>query len=238
MRPKKAPLPASLPEADEAQVNGLFKKRGLISKYAQEQVSDHDIAKLKPRTWLNDELINFYGAMILGRSEGSKENPATVNGVHSAGKPLNVHYFSSFFWTKLTTLGYEKARLFRWTKKTDIFAKDMVLIPVNHNNSHWTAGAINFRKKRIESYDSMNMATSLVCKVSDVILDLLVERYLITMVQQLRAYVELEHQNKKNKPFDWTGWEDYTLKVCISSIAKEYTVLPRLAGNSTAGEQL
>jgi hypothetical protein len=39
----------------------------------------------------------------------------------------------------------------------DLFTKDIVLIPVNHNNMHWTAAAINFRKKRIESYDSMHM---------------------------------------------------------------------------------
>lgn len=41
----------------------------------------------------------------------------------------------------------------------------MVLIPVNHNNMHWTAAAINFRRKRIESYDSMNMNRQLVFKV-------------------------------------------------------------------------
>jgi Ulp1 family protease len=78
---------------------------------------DTDIARLQPCQWLNDEIINFYGAMILGRSEGSKENPA-INGVaHGRRKPLNVHYFSTFFWSKLWNEGYEKARLAKWTKK-------------------------------------------------------------------------------------------------------------------------
>jgi sentrin-specific protease 1 len=27
--------------------------------------------------------------------------------------------------------------------------------------------------------------------------------------QLLREYVDLEHINKKSKPFDWTGWVDY-----------------------------
>jgi len=27
--------------------------------------------------------------------------------------------------------------------------------------------------------------------------------------QLLREYVDLEHLNKKSKPFDWTGWVDY-----------------------------
>lgn len=49
--------------------------------------------------------------------------------------------------------------------KIDIFSKDVILIPVNHNNAHWTAAAINFRKKRIESYDSMGMERGQVFKV-------------------------------------------------------------------------
>lgn len=47
----------------------------------------------------------------------------------------------------------------------DIFAKDIVLIPINHNNTHWTAAAINFRRKRIESYDSMGMPRRAVFEV-------------------------------------------------------------------------
>jgi len=47
----------------------------------------------------------------------------------------------------------------------DLFQKDIILVPINHNNSHWTAAAINFRRKRIESYDSMNMDRRDVYKV-------------------------------------------------------------------------
>jgi Ulp1 family protease len=47
----------------------------------------------------------------------------------------------------------------------DLFSKDVVLIPVNHNNAHWTAAVINFRHKRIESYDSMGMDRGIVFKV-------------------------------------------------------------------------
>jgi sentrin-specific protease 1 len=91
----------------------------VISKFAREQVSDQDISRLHPGQWLNDEIINFYGAMILGRSEGSKENPAPqANGKKLPKKILlNVYYLSSFFWSKLSTDGYEKGRLAKWTKK-------------------------------------------------------------------------------------------------------------------------
>jgi sentrin-specific protease 1 len=178
MRPP--PLPSQLPPEDEAKVTELLNKRGVISKYAREQVSDADIKRLRPLQWLNDEVINFYGAMILGRSDGSKENPPTKD---KRKRPLDVHYFSTFFWTKLEQEGYEKGRLAKWTKKVgyllcseaalnnifpqiDIFSKDVILIPVNHQNVHWTAAAINFRQKRIESYDSMHDERPKVFKVS------------------------------------------------------------------------
>lgn len=90
----------------------------MVSKFAREQVTDKDISRLKPSQWLNDEIINFYGSMILARSDGCKENPGTDRaGGGSRTKPLNVHYFSTFFWTKLKEEGYEKARLAKWTKK-------------------------------------------------------------------------------------------------------------------------
>ena len=49
--------------------------------------------------------------------------------------------------------------------KFDIFAKDIILIPINHSNAHWTAAAINFRRRRIELYDSMNLDRQVVFDV-------------------------------------------------------------------------
>ncbi|KAJ7042455.1 cysteine proteinase [Mycena alexandri] len=164
MRPP--PLPTSLPPDAEAAVTTLLKKPGIIAKYAREQVVDQDIARLRPLKWLNDE--------------ASKQK-----------KPLNIHYFSTFFWTKLEKEGYQKGRLGKWTKKIDIFSKDTILIPVNHDNIHWTGAAINFRQKRIESFDSMHDDRPHVFKL-------------------LRQYLDLEHRDKKKTPFDFTGWEDYT----------------------------
>lgn len=117
------PLPSCLPPAEDANVSALLLQHGVISKFAREQVSDQDIARLLPGQWLNDEVINFYGAMILARSEGRKENP----GAQRIGKAtkkvtfLDAHYFSSFFWSKLTQEGYEKGRLAKWTKKVCVY---------------------------------------------------------------------------------------------------------------------
>ncbi|KAG1757869.1 cysteine proteinase [Suillus lakei] len=180
LRPK---LPKVLPPDADTQVNALLCKKGVISKVARESVNDRDLSRLLPSQWLNDEIMNFYGAMILTRSESNRDPTAKR-------KMLDVHYFSTFFWSKLKNEGYEQGRLAKWTKKIDIFSKDIILIPVNHNNSHWTGAAINFRRKRIESYDSMNLDRHQVFKT-------------------LQSYIDSEHRNKRKKPFDFTGWQNH-----------------------------
>lgn len=182
-------LPTALPPDDDEDVDVLLSKRGVISKIAREQVTDSDLVRLRPNKWLNDEIINFYGQLIMARAEDCKENSMS----NGRKRSLKVHYFNTFFWSKLESEGYERARLAKWTKKIDIFSKDVVLIPVNHSNSHWTAAAINFRRKRIESYDSMGITRENVFKL-------------------LRSYLDSEHRNKKKKPFDFTGWENYVLE--------------------------
>lgn len=141
------PLPESLPPAEDAEVAQLLSKRGLISKIAREQVTDKDIARLRPHQWLNDEIINFYGQMILTRSEeaakalgqskavnGVSINGA-VNGLKKGGasapkdRVLDIHYFSTFFWSKLIGEGYEKARLAKWTKKVGITCHHLICTP-------------------------------------------------------------------------------------------------------------
>lgn len=141
LRPKKAPLPPLLPPEDESYVEAILTKHGTVSRAGREQVADKDVARLRPRQWLNDEIVNFYGQLILSRSESQKENskstPAAhhinglVNGIKGKGKAetaekksLNVHYFNSFFWPKLTGEGYEKGRLANWTKKVSTSASN------------------------------------------------------------------------------------------------------------------
>ena len=61
-----------------------------------------DIHTLRPGEWLNDEVINFYGNLILARSKESTTLP-------------KIHVFSTFFYKTLSEQGYDKVR--RWTKK-------------------------------------------------------------------------------------------------------------------------
>ncbi|KAJ3199393.1 SUMO1 sentrin specific peptidase 1 [Entophlyctis luteolus] len=91
-----------------------------------------DIRTLSPGTWLNDEIINFYGQMIMERSKRSQKYP-------------KIHYFNTFFYTTLLEHGYDRF---------DLFALDLVIIPV-HLGVHWCLSVIDFRNKRIEYFDAM-----------------------------------------------------------------------------------
>jgi sentrin-specific protease 1 len=62
---------------------------------------------------LNDEIINFYGALVQKRADETFE---TVDGKSPKKKIRDIHFFNSFFYAKLQQ-GYEKSRLARWTKK-------------------------------------------------------------------------------------------------------------------------
>lgn len=97
-----------------------------------------DIQTLFNVNWLNDEVINTYLKLIADRSQQRKNYPS-------------VHSFNTFFFSKLQN-GYNGVR--RWTKKIDIFSKDMIIIPIHHGY-HWCLAIINFKCKVITYYDSM-----------------------------------------------------------------------------------
>ena len=130
LHPRRPTLPASLPPEDEAVVEAFLRKPGSgVASSGRASVSQTDVSRLKPRQWLNDEIINFYGELIMSRS-GSKENVKPA----ASGRPkvLDVFYFNTFFWSKLDSYAnpkpgdrqpasnktpYELARVSKWTKK-------------------------------------------------------------------------------------------------------------------------
>ncbi|KAJ1982766.1 hypothetical protein H4R35_000125 [Dimargaris xerosporica] len=142
-----------------------------------------DLATLTKDQWLNDEVINFYFNLIVARSQDGHHFPS-------------LHTFNTFFYPKLCDQGYRTVR--RWTKRVDIFAKDMVILPI-HLPAHWTCAVINFTRKRIEYYDSMLMDNP-------------------TLFATLREYLQAEHQDKKQADFDLSDWTDW----CPKDIPRQY----------------
>ncbi|ORY30691.1 cysteine proteinase [Rhizoclosmatium globosum] len=171
---KPDPFPKLSAQAEEI-INKAFSRgpNPVVSGFNVDLTRD-DIKTLSPGTWLNDEVINFYGSMLMDRAQR-----------HPDQYP-KIHFFNTFFYTTLCQQGYDRVR--RWTKKFDLFALDYVIIPV-HLGMHWTCSTINFKKKRIEFYDSLHGSN----RVKDV----------------YRKYLDAESLDKRKKPFDFTGWTDY-----------------------------
>lgn len=129
-----------------------------------------DLQTLSNLNWLNDEVINFYMNLLVERSK-------------QPGLP-SVNTFNTFFFPKLRSSGYSAVR--RWTKKMDVFAKDVLLIPV-HLGVHWCLAVVDFRKKAIMYFDSMGNNNDEACSV-------------------LLDYLEQESKDKKGVDLDVSGW--------------------------------
>lgn len=103
---------------------------------------------LRDSTWLNDDVILFFLEII-------KEN-CNARAAKDESLP-KVHVFNTFFVSKLLEErgGYNFRNVRRWTRKVKIFEMDVVIVPVNQGNTHWTMAAIFPKKREIRFYDSM-----------------------------------------------------------------------------------
>lgn len=135
-----------------------------------------DLQTLSNLNWLNDEVINFYMNLLVGRSKDP--NLPSVN------------TFNTFFYPKLRSSGYSAVR--RWTKKMDIFSKDILLVPV-HLGVHWCLSVVDFRKKAILYFDSMGGNNDEACRI-------------------LFDYLQQESKDKKGKEMDTSGWTLHSKK--------------------------
>ncbi|XP_068186584.1 sentrin-specific protease 1 [Antennarius striatus] len=135
-----------------------------------------DLQTLSNLNWLNDEVINFYMNLLVERSK-------------DPGLP-SVNTFNTFFYPKLCSSGYSGVR--RWTKRMDIFSKDILLVPV-HLGVHWCLSVVDFRKKSIMYFDSMGRNNDEACRI-------------------LFDYLQQESKDKKGKQLDTSGWTLHSKK--------------------------
>lgn len=179
-------LPEHMDKAGEELATQAFRRRGVLASMPGAQVEERDMSKLRPGQWLNDEVINFYGVLILHRArEAEKERE---RGGVARRAFWNIHVFNSFFWQNLTSRGYAGVR--RWTRNVDLFTKDLVLFPINLGQAHWVCACLNLRLRRIEYYDSMGMARR-------------------SVFDTLRSYLREELRDKKKLEIDLSDWEDF-----------------------------
>ncbi|NP_001131048.1 SUMO specific peptidase 5 L homeolog isoform X1 [Xenopus laevis] len=104
--------------------------------YNKHMLDMDDLATLDGQNWLNDQVINMYGELIMD------------------AVPDKVHFLNSFFHRQLVTKGYNGVK--RWTKKVDFFEKSLLLIPI-HLEVHWSLITVNIPQKIISFYDSQGI---------------------------------------------------------------------------------
>uniref|UniRef100_A0A3Q2PB83 SUMO specific peptidase 5 n=1 Tax=Fundulus heteroclitus TaxID=8078 RepID=A0A3Q2PB83_FUNHE len=109
---------------------------GFMVTYNKHNLRLEDLGTLEDQNWLNDQIINMYGELIMDVAE------------------QKVHFFNSFFYKKLVAKGYDGVK--RWTKKVDLFSKWLLLIPI-HLEIHWSLIAVTMATKTISYYDSQGI---------------------------------------------------------------------------------
>ncbi|XP_077414517.1 sentrin-specific protease 5-like [Vanacampus margaritifer] len=105
--------------------------------YKKHTLTLDDLSTLAHQNWLNDQVINMYGELIMEAAQHK------------------VHFFNSFFHRQLMTKGYNGVK--RWTKKVDLFSKSLLLVPI-HLKVHWCLVTTDVLRKKICLLDSQGIA--------------------------------------------------------------------------------
>ncbi|CAI9784206.1 unnamed protein product [Fraxinus pennsylvanica] len=113
-------------------------------------MSLRDIDLLRPDTFLNDTIIDFYIKYLK-----NKQNP---------DERLRFHFFNSFFFRKLADMDKDPSSAFdgkaafqrvqKWTRKVNLLDKDFIVIPVNYNY-HWSLIVICYFGK-VADYEDLD----------------------------------------------------------------------------------
>ncbi|XP_041848184.1 sentrin-specific protease 5-like isoform X2 [Melanotaenia boesemani] len=111
--------------------------------YKKHILTLEDLSTLADQNWLNDQVMNMYGELIMESSH------------------LKVHFLNSFFHRQLMTKGYDGVK--RWTKQVDLFSKNLLLVPI-HLEVHWCLVTADIPTKKICLYDSQGNALQKVAR--------------------------------------------------------------------------
>ncbi|KAF8066180.1 ULP1A [Scenedesmus sp. PABB004] len=141
-----------------------------VAKLRGAPLSRRDLRTLSPGSWLNDEVINAYLGLLQERDTALRASPRKGGADAAGGPPApRCHFFSSFFLPKLAGPhfnGYAYKDVRRWTLPARLKAAgqasecvlrcDRLLLPVNENNTHWTAVMVDLPRRRIVALDSLH----------------------------------------------------------------------------------
>ena len=145
------------------------------------QLRRRDFLVLAPGAWLKDEVCNWYLQLLGERHARAADAYEDLCAAAAAAgalpppppvQPSTLHIWSTFFYSKLTEdarevngagervvveRSYCFANVSRWTAKAcvDVSACSMIIVPINHGNTHWVLAAVLPEERRIIYVDSM-----------------------------------------------------------------------------------
>uniref|UniRef100_A0A182J7R5 Ubiquitin-like protease family profile domain-containing protein n=1 Tax=Anopheles atroparvus TaxID=41427 RepID=A0A182J7R5_ANOAO len=175
-----------LPALTQAQLDLIHRKlrsgNEVVADKFNLKIRGSDLVTLQGTNWLNDEVINFYMELLRERSELK----------HDQGLP-KVYTMNTFFLPRLLQTGHSGVR--RWTRKVDLLAYDMIVVPVHVNGIHWCMSIVDLRRKTIHYYDSMGSPNNAV-------------------LNALECYLAEESLDKRKTPFDTSGFTKANIREC------------------------
>ncbi|EPS73592.1 hypothetical protein M569_01169, partial [Genlisea aurea] len=144
-------------------------------------ITGETIQCLRQGSWLNDEVINVYLALLKERE------------MRDPGKFLKCHFFNTFFFRKLVNGngGYNFQSVKRWTtrRKLGYFLWDCekIFVPI-HKEVHWCLAIINKKEKKFQYLDSLRGT----------------DRHVLNV---LSRYTVDEAKDKTGQDIDISSWE-------------------------------
>ena len=143
----------SAAEAEEAAVTEASTLVASRSEPSTEKVTRGSMATLAPGQWLNNEVINFVGRILIAPRRSNTNSKA--------------HVYSTYFMSRLLRGGPEGNEYdFHEVRNDDdripggLADLEELYIPINVGNFHWIFIRVHMRSKTIELYDSMGKKES------------------------------------------------------------------------------
>ncbi|XAR57079.1 Ulp1 peptidase [Bertholletia excelsa] len=135
-------------EVSKALSNSSRRKVLVSHENSNIEITGEILQCLRPREWLNDEVINVYLELL---KEREKREPK---------KFLKCHFFNTFFYKKLTGggSGYHFKAVRRWTNPKKLgyclLECDKIFVPI-HQEIHWCLAVINKKDQKFQYLDSL-----------------------------------------------------------------------------------
>ncbi|KAH0992938.1 hypothetical protein GBA52_004421 [Prunus armeniaca] len=160
LRPQKKPVKVvpdepfvALRKEEMAEVEQAFssanRRRVLVThENSNIEITGEMLQCLRPRAWLNDEVINVYFELL---KEREKREPQ---------KFLKCHFFNTFFYKKLIggKSNYDYKSVRRWTTQKklgySLIDCDKIFVPI-HKEIHWCLAVINKAEEKLQYLDSL-----------------------------------------------------------------------------------